>query len=383
MRIGIDCRNILNPGRGEKAGIGHYTYYLVKNLLRLDKKNEYVLFFDSRMERDQVEEFEQANVKVVFYPFSQYRRFLPVAYSQILTAAVLYKERLDVYHAPATSIPLSYRGRAVVTVHDLAIYKYPRFFPRGQFLSTKLVVPKSIKRAKKIIAVSEATKRDLKQMFKVGEKRMRVIYEGFVRERPSRPLVDVRSKYSLGERYVFFVGTIEPRKNLVNLIKGFNSVANLPSMKKVELILAGGPGWKYGDVIKSIKESKLGHRVRYLGYVPHDDKVHLIEHAAVFAFPSFYEGFGLPVLEAMSLGTPVVTSNVSSLPEVAGTAAVFVNPSKFKDIGQAIVQVVGNANLRKRLSAEGKRRAAMFTWDGAARETLQVYKEVTQHSKKR
>lgn len=376
MRIGIDCRTILNPGRGEQAGIGHYTYYLVKNILRLDKKSEYVLFFDVRTDRERLQEFEQSNVTIKYFPFSQYRRFLPVAYSQILTAAYLYKERLDLYHAPATSVPLSYRGRSVATVHDLAIYKHPRLFPSGQFVSTKLVVPRSIRRAKKIIAVSEATKRDLKQLFHVADRKIRVVYEGFTRERPGKPVVDVQNKYGLGDKIILFVGTIEPRKNLPGVIRGFASVANLPSMRKVELVLAGAPGWKYGEVIKAIRDVRLGHRVRYLGYIPHSDKVQLLERAMAFVFPSLYEGFGLPVLEAMSLGTPVITSNVSSLPEVAGTAAVFVNPKKSREIGLAMARLVGNANLRKRLSSEGQRRAAMFTWDGAARETLQVYKEV-------
>ncbi|MBI4426744.1 MAG: glycosyltransferase family 4 protein [Candidatus Kerfeldbacteria bacterium] len=380
MRIGIDCRTILNPGRGEQAGIGHYTFYLVKNLLKLDRKNDYVLFFDSRMDRDKTQEFEQANVTVRYLPFSQYRRFLPITYSHLLTTAVFLKERLDVLHAPATTLPLTYPSTAVVTVHDLTIYKYPRLFPAGQFLSTKLVVPRSIRRAKKVIAVSEATKRDLKNLFKVSDKKVRVIYEGFVRERVPKTVVDVRQKYRL-DRYVLFIGTIEPRKNLAGLIKGFSSVANLPSLKKVDLILAGAPGWKYGDVLRAIAQAKLGGRIRYLGYVPHQDKLQLIEHAAVFVFPSLYEGFGLPVLEAMSLGAPVIASRVSSLPEVAGTAAVFVNPGRFKDIGQAIAKVVGSANLRKRLSTEGQRRAAMFTWEATAKETLQVYREVGEKRK--
>lgn len=376
MRVGIDCRTILNPGRGEQAGIGHYTYYLVKGLLKLDKKNEYVLFFDSRMDRERAQEFEQSNVKVKFFPFSQYRRFLPVGYSHLLITGFLMRERLDLLHAPATSLPLTYRGRAVVTVHDLAIYKHPRLFPRGQFLSTKLVVPRSIRRAKRVIAVSEATKRDIRTMFKVAEKRITVVYEGFIRERAAKGVVDVREKYGLKRPYVCFVGTIEPRKNLVNLIKGFRSVANLPSMKKVDLIFAGAPGWKYGDVIAAIKDAKLGDRLRYLGYLPHHDKMQLIEQSAAFAFPSVYEGFGLPVLEAMSLGAPVITSRVSALPEVAGTAAIFVNPHKFREIGQAIAKVVGTKRLRDKLVDEGRRRSAMFSWDATARETLRVYRDV-------
>ncbi len=382
MRVGIDCRTILNPGRGEQAGVGHYTYYLVKHLLKLDRKNEYVLFFDSRMQRERTQEFEQGNVTVRYFPFSQYRKFLPVAYSHLLISATLLKERLDLFHAPATSVPLTYRGAAIVTVHDLAIYKWPKLFPGGQILSTKLVVPRSIRRAKRVIAVSEATKRDVKNLFHVADKKITVVYEGFQRERVGSSVIDVRQKYALG-KYALFIGTIEPRKNLVNLIKGFCSVANLPSMKKVELILAGAPGWKYGDVIRAIQQAKLGKRIRYLGYVQHQEKLQLIGHASVFVFPSLYEGFGLPVLEAMSLGTPVITSRVASLPEIAGTAAVFVNPHKFKEIGQAMVKVLGNANLRKRLIVEGQRRSSMFTWEATARETLRVYREVlADHQKK-
>lgn len=382
MRIGIDCRTILSPGRGEQAGIGHYTTNLVRHLLKHDKRNEYVLFFDSRAGRDLAESFEQANVTVTFFPFSQYRRFLPLAYSHLLTTAALLRHRLDLYHAPATSLPLSYRGRSIITVHDLGIYRHPKLFPGRQFLSTKLVVPRSIRRAAKIIAVSEATQRDLRQLFRISQQRIKVIYEGFVRERPSKSVVDVRAKYGL-KRYVCFVGTLEPRKNLIRLIDGFASVANLPSLKGVDLVLAGAPGWRYDSVLKAIAKSKAKSRIRYLGYLPHQDKLQLIAGAEAFVFPSLYEGFGLPVLEAMSLGTPVITSRVSSLPEVAGTAAVFVNPLRFKEIGLAMAKVVGSPSLRKRLASDGQRRAALFTWDATARETLRVYREVQQSPTKR
>jgi len=383
MRIGIDCRTILNPGRGEYAGVAHYTYYLLKHLLRIDPLHNYVLFFDSRTSSERTQEFEHPNARIVHFPFSQYRRFLPLTYSHILITGVLLKQRLDLYHAPATSLPLTYTGRSVVTVHDLAIYKYPKFFP-AQHLSTKLVVPRSIKRAKRIIAVSEATKQDLETHFHVSPKKIRVIYEGFsrepdhslgARERVSDGWVDVKQKYAL-DKYLLFLGTIEPRKNLANLIKGFSSVAQHPAMKKVDLVLAGAQGWKYGDVLKALSESKLGRRIRYLGYVMHQEKMQLMENALAFVFPSLYEGFGLPVLEAMSLGTPVITSNVSSLPEITGPAAVYITPQKSKEIGQAIERMVRSPSLRKKLRLEGQRRAAMFTWEAAAKETLRVYNEV-------
>ena len=216
MRIGIDCRTILAPGRGEQAGVGHYTYYLVKHLLSIDKKNEYVLFFDYRV--TSTKEFQQKNVKIQRFPFSQYKRYMPLAYSHMLISAYLRRHRLDIYHSPANPIALTYPGTSIITVHDLAIYQHPEWFPGYQKFSTKLLVPKSLGKAKRIIAVSEATRQDLATMFKIPKKRIRVIYEGVNRERSRIPLTKLRRKYGLKKRYLLFVGTVEPRKNLLKLI---------------------------------------------------------------------------------------------------------------------------------------------------------------------
>src|SRR3989344_1009011 len=172
MRIGIDCRTILNVLGGERAGVGHYTYYLVKNLLTLDKKNDYVLFFDNRF-KDAQEFQKYKNVKIKFFPFYQYKKYLPIAYSQMLIGAVLNRENLDLFHSPANTLPLYYQKKTVVTVHDLGIYKFPEFFPKKfltrQTLATKILVPRSLLKASKIIAVSKNTKKDIIEEFGLPE----------------------------------------------------------------------------------------------------------------------------------------------------------------------------------------------------------------------
>jgi glycosyltransferase involved in cell wall biosynthesis len=422
MKIGIDCRTILNPGHGELAGVGHYTYYLVKNLLALDKKNNYVLFFDNRFRS--FSQFEQANVAIRTFPFYQYKKYLPLAYSQMLISAVLDREKLDIFHSPANTLPLPYNRAAVVTVHDLAIYKYPKLFPGAlldrQSFATKILVPRSLAKAAKIIAVSKNTKKDIIEEFGVAEDKIEVIYEGVAGGKKDCPQADffqaVKHKFGLGDKYFLFIGTIEPRKNLVALIRAFRNLKLIydSPVKDYQLIIAGASGWSDAAIYEAIadanasilgqkkqrhgcerrsgfdnrsgaKKQKQGERrignerrlnqpIRHLGYVSQQEKLSLLCHAASFVFPSLYEGFGLPVLEAMSLGAPVITSNLSSLPEIAGeNNALFVDPSKEAEIGDALQQIVMDVGLREALIINGYRRAQEFGWRQCAQATLAVY----------
>lgn len=379
MRIGIDCRTILNPGSGEGAGVGHYTHYLVNELLALDRKNTYVLFFDSRL-RD-IEVFARPNVVLRRFPFSSYRRFLPFTYSHMLVAAALLKERLDVFHNPANVLPLTYRRPSVITVHDLAIYKNPSWFP-GQVFSRHLLVPQSVKMAKAIIAVSESTKHDLRELFSTPAKKIHVVLEG-VDVRPIKVKdrgVDAQQKFHLRKRYLLFMGTLEARKNLVRLVQAFGRLleTNGQALDDVTLVLAGNRGWKSEEVFNQIKELKLERRVKWIGYVTQNEKLALMRGAAAFVYPSVYEGFGLPVLEALALGVPVVTSEVSSLPEVAGPAARYVNPEEINDIREGLSDVLFNERLRAKLHAAGPKQAKRFSWQRCASETLAVYQGVGQ-----
>ncbi len=395
MRIGIDCRTILNPGFGENAGVGHYTYFLVKNLLKIDKKNTYILFFDHLVSLAAVKEFigKSKNVEIKHFPFHRFKKFLPYTYSHLLVSAFIGKKELDVFHSPANILPLKYEGNSLVTMHDLAIYKHPEWFPKktltNQSFSTKVLVPKSLKKAKKIITVSENTKKDIIKIFKIPAKKIKVIYEGV--ELRKLPVLgqqvcnldkvacwsEVKETYSLNKKYILFLGTLEPRKNLVSLIKAFKKYSDkYDEWKEYILVLAGAKGWKYNEVFKTIKKLKLQSYVKYLDYIPARHKINLMRGASCFVFPSKYEGFGLPVLEAMSLGVPVITSKISSLPEITGKVAKLINPNSVQSIVTALNQVLSNVKLQKKMKQEGLKRAKKFNWQKTAEETLKVYKEV-------
>lgn len=377
MRIGIDCRTILNPKHGERAGVGHYTYNLVRSLLAIDHENEYVLLFDDRF--DEPEQFQQTNVKIRTLPFYQYKKFLPFTYAHLLIASILNREKLDVYHAPANVIPYMYNRPSVVTVHDLAIYEHPEWFPRGQTLAKNIFVPQSLKKAKQIIAVSQHTKQAIRNLFKLPANRISVIYPGVDNgggedDHPRLPKPEaVYRRLRVREPFLLFVGTMEPRKNIVGLIQAFKAITDEPEAADLQLVIAGHKGWKSEGIFQAINRFGIARRLRYVGYVSHEEKLLLLKKAQAFVFPSFHEGFGLPILEAMTAGTPVLTSNVTAMPEVAGQAAVLVDPTDKAALTQALRRLVRNQGLRERLIAAGRQQAAKFSWTEAARQTITLY----------
>ncbi|MDD4994962.1 MAG: glycosyltransferase family 1 protein [Patescibacteria group bacterium] len=396
MRIGIDCRTILNPGFGEGAGVGHYTYYLVKNILRIDQENEYFLYFDDLITDDAILEVTSGapNVKTRRFPFHEYKKFLPFAYSHILVSGFLGRDSLDVFHAPSGIMPYTYRGKTVITVHDLAIYKHPEWFPDGRVsksVSTKMLVPKAVAAASRIITVSESTKRDLIQLFHVNPEIIHVIYEGV--ELPGEMGQDglcrlsqpIKNKYDIKSEYILSLGTLEPRKNLILVIDALkNMLEETPELLRgKEYLIAGVKGWKFQelfdkmDEINILAKAKIGAPlVRYLGYVPHGDKFPLMACCLFFVFPSLYEGFGLPVLEAMKLGVPVISSNVSSIPEVAAGAAVLTNPEDIGEMKKALTDYLRDKELRNRYSELGRAKALEFSWKTAAIKTVEVYRKL-------
>ncbi len=374
MKIGIDSRTILNPASGERAGVGHYTYYLVKNLLKIDTKNQYVLFFDYRTQN--TNEFRQKNVIIRHFPFSQYKSFLPFAYSHMLISAYLVKFGLDVYHSPITALPLTYPRKSVVTVHDLAIYKNPGWFP-SQIFSTRLLVPQALRSADKIIAVSESTKKDLKELFNVSDKKISVIYEGVrVEKIRLKKQKENIARFKLGPKFILFIGTLEPRKNLVTLVRAYKKLLTWhKEFVRYPLVIAGHPAYKSEEVYDEVKELKLGKLVKFIGYITHNEKVDLLKACSCFINPSSYEGFGLTLVEAMALGAPVITSGISSMPEIVGKAGVLIDPEKEYEIAAAMKEVLSNTRLRSKLKKLGIEQAAKFSWEKCARQTLAVYKD--------
>jgi glycosyltransferase involved in cell wall biosynthesis len=380
MRIGIDCRTILDPEHGEAAGVGHYTYHLVDNLLNVDKKNQYVLLFDQGV--GDAGYFKRKNSQIRFFPQREYKKFLPLVYSHLLCSAALERENLDVFHSPASTIPLCYSKNAVITVHDLAIYQNPKWFPR-QIFATRVSVPQSLKRAKKIIAVSKHTALDLEKFLKVPKEKIAVVYNG-VEERQDLNKVDsqsqkkVRQKFDIRQNFILFIGTIQPRKNVEGLILAYDRLRKSEVFKNYQLVIAGQKGWGYKAVFEKIKELALTKKVIFCGYVLREDKIRLLNAASVFVFPSFYEGFGLSLLEAMQQGTPIITSNITSMPEVAGKAGYLIDPHKINSISRGIKEVLTNQNLRQRMINAGFAQAKKFSWEKCARETLEVYKDIFQ-----
>jgi len=365
--IGIDVTSALS----QQAGIGRYTRELVSALIRYDKDSEYILFSAKQPSWDQLAKQIPIDAKVQYKqaPFSErwlyriwYRLRLPVPV-QVFTGDI------DLYYSPDFVLPPVRDGiPTILTVHDLSFVHYPETFtpPLRNYLNQ--VVPRSIRKANHVLADSQATKEDLIEIWNIDEKKITVLYAGV---NPSfRPPTDrgkfteVRKKYDLGdEPYIFSVSTIQPRKNYQMLIKAFKDVAkNYPH----NLIIAGGRGWLYEETFNEVIAQGLEDRVRFIGFVDDEDLPALYSEATLFVFPSLYEGFGLPVLEAMACGVPVIVSGASSLPEVASEAALMLPPQEQRLWSSAIRDLLDNPNRRAQMVAGGFLRVRQFGWKRAA-----------------
>lgn len=391
MRIGIDARTILNPEKGEAIGVGHYTYQLIRHLLQIDQENEYILFFDFRVREKDIKKFTRSNVKIKFYPFSDYKKYLPGAYNEILGTATLARENLDVIHATSamSRIPSSYRGKTVVTIHDLAAYKTPDVFPKVKRTKDRAKLSLMAGKADKIIAVSESTKNDICDIFGCQKDKVSVIYSGFDKRlfdesKTSRKKVLERYGIDGDKKYILFLGTLEPLKNVSRLLEAFKIFKDTclrPGNGEKgkcthKLVLAGKNGWLSKEYKQLAKDLGIAKDVVFTGYIIGDELVPLFHNADFFVMPSLYEGFGTTVLEAFATGTPAVVSKVSSIPEIAGEAAIFVDPKNPKEIAQAMAKLATDENLKNDLREKGKKQVEKFNWEKCARETLKIYKEV-------
>jgi glycosyltransferase involved in cell wall biosynthesis len=387
MKIGIDARTILNPEKGDAIGVGHYTYQLIRHLLEVDKENEYVLFFDFRVREKDIKKFSKPNVKIKFYPFSDYKKYLPGAYNEILGMATLAREHLDVIHAtsPMSRIPVSYRGKTIVTVHDLAVYKIPEVFPKIKRTKVKATTGLMVSHANKIIAVSDSTKNDIREIFKKAKDKIEVVNIGFDKRLFEESKVSrekVLEKYGInsGKKYILFLGTIEPVKNITRLFEAFKifKEAQIKKTGKCEyrLVMAGKNGWLSQEYRKITKDLGISKDVIFTGYIIGEELVPLFKNSEFFVMPSLYEGFGMTVLEAFATGLPAIVSNVSSIPEIAGDAAIFIDPMKPEEIANAMERLSSDENLRRELKEKGLKQVEKFNWEKCARETLKVYKDV-------
>ncbi len=382
MRIGIDAQTILNPQMGDAAGLGHYTYQLIRHLLEMDKKNEYVLFFNYRVREKDIEKFSASNVKIRHFPFSCYKRFLPLAYSEMLASSFFMRDKLDVLHAPGSRAPRTYKGKLVVTSYNLAMKKFPELFDPKSRVKFKLKPP-AFKKANMIISTSESAKKDLISDFGLEESKIKVVHnafdEKFFNNASADETQEVKNKYKIEGKYILFMNTIKPLNNLTRLIEAFSKLKLILKGKNpnsnYKLVLAGKSGWMADEIKQIAKDFGLKNNVIFPGYIEPRYLNALFAGADVFVSVPVYEEFGAPVLEAMACGVPVICSDVSSLPEITNGAALMVNPYDIEEIKCAILKILDDDKLRGELKRKGLDQARKFHWKKTAEETLKIYEE--------
>lgn len=301
-----------------------------------------------------------------------------ILWEQLALPLVAQRTRLDLLHGSVNVNPAISPCPSVVTVHDLSFMRFPQAFPALQRLYLRTQVRRSARGARRVIAVSEATRRDVTALFGVPAERIDVVYNGVDPSfcpAPQDQVAAFRRRQGLPERYLLHVGTLEPRKNLVRLIQAFHAARRQSQdLQTVKLILVGGKGWSYDEIFREVERLTLADAVSFAGYVPDEMLPWWYRAASVFVYPSLLEGFGLPVLEAMACGVPVVTSRVSSLPEVAGDAALLVDPASVAELADALVRLLTNEALAVDLRQRGLARSATFSWQRTAQETAAVYR---------
>lgn len=304
---------------------------------------------------------------------------------QTILPRVLRKARPALCHFPNYLAPLSCPCPRVVTFHDMSLFRYPRFYGWKKRHLSRALLAQVARRAEAVITVSESSRSEIVRILDIPPRKVHVIYEapppGFHPVTDRDVQEDVRGRYGLPESFVLHVGTLEPRKNISRLLSAFEGLPrHHPALRDVRLVLAGARGWRSGALTDRMRRLEAEGRLRELGYVPQGDLPALYSMARLVAYPSLYEGFGLPIVEGMACGTPVLTSDRSSTAEVAGPAAVLVNPEEVGDIRKGIERVLTSPDLAGELAEQGKCRAAEFSWRRAAGETLEVYRRLLRSS---
>jgi glycosyltransferase involved in cell wall biosynthesis len=371
MNIGIDIRPLLSPIR---TGVGEYTYELLNTIFQIDRQNQYFLFYNSYKDLEKyLPTWKYENVYFIKknWPnklFNFCQKFIKWPKIDTFTP-----QKLDYFFSPNLNFTaLSKKTKHILTVHDLSFELFPEYFSFKQKLWHYLVSPKKQCHCADIILTPSAnTKRDLINFYKLPENKIKIIYPGLssVFNEPQKQTKNLQ----LPDNYILFLGALEPRKNVLGVISAFEQIFNYLPLP-YSLVIAGAPGWKNKDIFEKIEKSPLKQKITFIGYVKNEDKPELYRRAAVFVYPSFYEGFGFPVLEAMQSGLPVITSNRSSLPEIVNDSAWLTEPNKPAQIAEGLSEILNNPTIKEVLIQKSIKQATHFTWNKAAREFLEILK---------
>jgi glycosyltransferase involved in cell wall biosynthesis len=372
MRIAFDGTT-LRPGR---TGVGYYTEHLLHHLAEQGPDDDIVVVSNRPIDTTRPLPSRVA----VDAPSSRVPRMV---WMQTVAPRALRRLRADIAHFTNGMVPLASPVPTVVTIHDMSLTMYPRYHPPRRVIFNRPLVDLAARRADAIITVSQSAKRDITRVYGLPADRVHVVHEAaaptFHRVEEPASLERVRQRYGLPERFILYVGTIEPRKNLPKLIEGF-ARRHLSGDLPHRLLCVGPYGWLSRDLEALLDRLGIRDAVQFAGYLPFDDLPALYSLAEMFVFPSLYEGFGLPVIEAMACGVPVVTGDVPALNEVAGGAVERVARLDAESLGDVMVRLARDAARREELQRLGLERAQSFSWQRAARETLDVYKYAVRHT---
>jgi glycosyltransferase involved in cell wall biosynthesis len=376
--IGLNAQLLSLKPNYRSAGINRYIYNMLLGLSRCADTERFTVFLSER----NFPALEHFKNRLSCLPTN--RPMIRILWEQFIQPWLVARSGIDLLHSMAFVTPLWPPCPSVTTIYDLSFLRYPHSFRTWNRLYLSTFTRLSSRKADHLIAISKSTARDIEHFFGVPPERISVIYCGVEPEYHPLPPAEVerfRRARGLPDRMILYVGTIEPRKNLARLLEAYrlllrsrknrNGGLNAP-----RLVIAGGKGWLYEDILARVEELGLSQDVMLPGYVPGGELPLWYNAAECFVYPSTYEGFGLPVLEAMACGTPVVTSNSSSLPEVVGEAGRTVSPENVEELAEMLGQVLGDGDLRAQMRQQGLGRAALFSWDRAARETIAVYNRV-------
>ena len=358
MRIGVNARFLL---KDKLEGIGWYTYHTVKRMVLAHPEDEFIFFFDRSFSKEFI--FAD-NVKGVVVSPPARHPLLWTLWFELGIPRALKKHKVDIFFSPDGYCSLKTQVPTLMVMHDLAYVHYPEQIPKAGRKFYQKYVPKYLQKAEHIIAVSEATKADIMRQCEIPESNISVAYNGCREE--FKKEADSKKEILNGQAYFYFIGAIHPRKNVSRIIQAFHSFKKKTGQPH-QLVLAGRMAWQTDEIEQLLNDSIYKDQIHLPGYLNTQDAVQYMRSAFAFVYPSLFEGFGVPVLEALNADVPVISSNVSSLPEVAGDAGLLVDPNSVEEIADAMQKLVENESLRSELIKNGKQQREKFSWDESSK----------------
>lgn len=384
MRIGINAHLLAFSENYRQAGLSRYIYEIVRRVPSIERTARVTAFVGSAPVPRSFTRTQPPNLKLSRSRLPTHRALVRIPWEQVALPVAAAMSRLDILHCTVNVRPFVAPCPTVVTVHDLIFLRYPEKFHPAKRLYLTAMTRWSCRRAAHVIAVSHATRRDVIDLLAVDPSNVTTVHNGVgeqFRPLPRSQVEAFRREKNLSSRAVLYLGTLEPRKNIPTLLNAFAGVARQPEYADLTLLVGGSTGWYYDEIFATAERLGLtgphtAERVRFLGRVPDSELPLWYNIAAVFAYPSLYEGFGLPPLEAMACGAPVLASNTSSMPEVVGQSGLLLDPDDPAEWAAAMRGILSNPDLAARLAESGQEQAKTFSWERTAQQTTEVYRQV-------